>query len=82
MKADSKAERLADDVFKNKYDQKQDEKQTRRLSYLLISWTLQLVCALLVLLLLVWGAVQFMRLWGILGVTSQEPPGLAYAVAL
>jgi hypothetical protein len=80
MEPPSKGEELAEKIFNENYKEEQAKKRTRRLTYLLISWTLQAFCALLVLAGLTWAVIQFMRLWGVLGVTSQEPPGLTYYV--
>jgi len=52
------------------------KKRGRRFTYLLVSWSIQSFCAVLISVLLIWGVIQFMRIWGVLGITSQEPPGL------
>lgn len=44
-------------------------------AYFLIKWTLQILCALVVVAAVVWATIQFMRISNLLGV-SQEPPGL------
>jgi hypothetical protein len=80
MESLSKGEKLADDIFAENYKQEQGKKRQRRLTYLIISWGLQALCALLVMLGLTWAVIQFMRIWGILGITSQEPPGLTYYI--
>ena len=51
----------------------------RFLQYYAIKWTLQLVCAVVVVVVVLWLAIQFMRIFNILGV-SQEPPGLTYLI--
>ena len=76
MKQSSKAEELAESIFKENAAEEKKEKRTQRCTYLLLSWGLQAFCALLTAVALTWVSIQFMRLWGVLGVTSQEPPGL------
>ena len=80
MDSSSKAEKLAETIFTEAAAKTEKKKRTRRCTYLLISWGLQGLCALLVTVALTWMVIQFMRIWGILGVTSQEPPGLTYYI--
>lgn len=77
---ENKATLLAETVFRTDTIKLNSARRQRRCFYLILSWTLQAFCALLIAVALAWGAVQFLRLWGILGVTSQEPPGLTYYV--
>ena len=55
------------------------QKRQRRLqrfgAYYCIKWTLQSLCALMVIAVILWATIQFMRIWNVLGI-SQEPPGL------
>ena len=76
------AERLAEQIFKESDRRQESRKQRRLCSYFLISCGLQALCALIVLLALLWATIQFLRVFGVLGITSQEPPGLTYVDAI
>ena len=52
----------------------------RRCQYLLLQWSIQILCALFCFLFVLWSAVQIMRIWDVLGVGA-VPPGLEYAPA-
>jgi len=62
-------------------DEEKKDTRTKRLKkfiqYYLLLWTIQILCALLVLTAVLWASIQFMRIWNVLGI-SQEPPGLTY----
>lgn len=58
-----------------KVKKKRQNRIRRYCAYYAIKWSLQLLCALIVVLGILWATIQFMRIWNILGV-SQEPPGL------
>lgn len=70
---------VADAIFKQKSAEQNQAKTTRLCTYLLISWTIQFLCVILVTFGLLWGTVQILRLTNFLGV-SQEPPGLSYYI--
>ena len=59
--------------------EKKPNRTCRFLKYFVIKWTLQLFCAVLVVAVVLWLAIQFMRIFNVLGV-SQEPPGLTYLI--
>ena len=80
MKESSKGEELAEAIFKENAVEDKQEERKQRCTYLLISWAIQGFCGLFVAVGLTWAVIQFMRLWGVLGVTSQEPPGLTYYI--
>jgi hypothetical protein len=52
----------------------------RIVSYYVLLYTIQLFCAVVVVAIVIWAAIQFMRLWSVLGVVSSEPPGLTYLI--
>jgi hypothetical protein len=58
---------------------RRDYRRTRRGAYLCINYTLQITCALLVTLSLLWATIQAMRIFNFLGV-SNAPPGIVHAV--
>ena len=75
----AKSGELAEDIFEEKSAEQNKAKTSRLCTYLLISWTIQFLCVILVILGLLWGIVQILRLTNFLGV-SQEPPGLTYYI--
>jgi hypothetical protein len=76
----SQAEELASKIFADGIKEVKEARRERACSYLLISWSLQALCAVLMTIALIWGTIQFLRLFGVLGITSQEPPGLTYYI--
>lgn len=56
------------------------ERVWRRLKYLLLSWSIQLFCALLCFVLVLWGTIQLLRIFNLIGVGGM-PPGLEHAPA-
>ena len=79
MAAPSRAEELADKLFEKKDEEKQQKKRQRRCTYLLIQWGLQIFCAILAFLLVLWATIQFLRVFDFIGVGA-TPPGLEHAV--
>jgi hypothetical protein len=55
-----------------------ERKAERLCSYILISIALQVLCAILTVLIVLWITIQALRSVALLGI-SQEPPGLTYA---
>ena len=55
----------------------EERKVKRELTYLIISITLQVLCAIIVVAILLWVTIQAMRIVNLLGISS-EPPGIAY----
>jgi hypothetical protein len=55
-----------------------ERKARRSCSYFLISIALQVLCAILTVLIVLWITIQALRSVSLLGI-SQEPPGLTYA---
>lgn len=51
----------------------------RYCAYFALKWTLQLICAVVVLFAVFWAIVQFLGVFNVLGI-SREPPGLTYFV--
>ena len=78
--SNSKAEALAAKIFEDAAISTAKKRRERSCRYLLISWGLQFFCAMLCTVALIWATIQFMRIFGVLGITSQEPPGLTYLV--
>ena len=76
----AKAAALVSKRFEDAETSKAEKRRERNCRYLLISWGLQFVCAILCTVGLIWATIQFMRIFGVLGITSQEPPGLTYLV--
>jgi hypothetical protein len=72
---------LAGDIFDEKQEEVQDAKRNRQLRYLLIQFGLQIFCAVFVTLGILWGAIQFMRVWQVFGI-SDLPPGVKFAPEL
>ena len=75
------AEELADDIFEKKEKEEETQKIQRRLAYLAIQWTLQILCAVLVTFAVFWAAVQLMGLFNVFGI-SNLPPGVRFAPEL
>ena len=61
----------------NKISTPAERKLQRQLSYLIISVLIQTLCAIIVVLAIIWSTIQALRIVGFIGI-SQEPPGLAY----
>jgi hypothetical protein len=74
---------MEDALVSNGDQDKQPKNETRSsrirkyVQYYALKWSLQLICAWVVFVIVLWGAIQFMRIWNVLGI-SQEPPGLTY----
>ena len=79
MQDASRAAALAEAIFNEKTAKQTEARQKRRCTYLLVSWGVQILCVFLVLIALIWGTIQLLRITNLLGV-SQEPPGLTYLV--
>ena len=73
----SSAIKLADEIFERKSRAERAKKIARRLTYLIVSYCLQITCAILVTLAVFWGIVQGMRVWNLFGI-SNMPPGIKY----
>lgn len=68
---------LAGDIFDEKQEKVEDAKRNRQLTYVLIQYGLQILCAIIVTLAILWSAIQFMRIWGVFGI-SDLPPGVKF----
>ena len=73
------AQRLAEKIFNTKLKKEDEDRRFRQTAYVTVSCGLQGACALVTLVLLLWATIQGMRFFAVLGITSEEPPGLAYA---
>jgi hypothetical protein len=71
----------AGESFEEKQEKVEDEKLQRQVAYTAIQFGLQIFCAVFVTLAILWGAIQFMRVWQIFGI-SDLPPGVKFAPEL
>jgi len=56
---------------------KEQEEKERRTTYIAISWVIQISCGLLCFTLVLWVAIQFMRIFNLIGV-GDIPPGIEH----
>tara|TARA_B100000927_G_scaffold229245_1_gene189071 strand:+ start:183 stop:482 length:300 start_codon:yes stop_codon:yes gene_type:complete len=75
------AAKQADDDKLTETGERRPQNRIRRYcAYFTLKWTLQLLCASIVVFAIIWSGIQITRLSNFLGV-SEEPPGLKYYVA-
>jgi hypothetical protein len=72
------AAKLTSKLIEEKDDAKEQAKNERRTAYIVISWIIQISCGLLCFTLVLWAAIQFLRVFNLIGV-GDIPPGIEHA---